>query len=217
MPEPSPELVGRWRAAEGQLYPTVLTDPQAYQRYVLAVRGLADELSEVAGREALAAAYPGAAARAAEHLRLVGGPDDPRAADLVAGAAFAMAERRVSAAQAAAARVERIAEAALRGEMWVVVLAAGDRALAPFGGYRSLEMHLPDGAGISVHTEAQPERALPVYVVERWALDPGTGVPVAAEPERRWTFTDTSAWWDVAEAQRAALDSRAERGEDKRK
>lgn len=216
MPEPSPELVGRWRAAEGQLYPTVLTDPQAYQRYVLAVRGLADELSEVAGRDALAAAYPGAAARATEHLRRAGGPDDPRAADLVAGAAFAMAERRVSAAEAAAARRERIADAARRGESWVVVLAAGDRALAPFG-YRSLEMHLPDGAGISVHTEAQPERALPLYVVERWALDPATGVPVAGEPEQRWTFTDTSAWWDAAEAQRAALDSRGGRGEDERK
>jgi len=40
---------------------------------------------------------------------------------------------------------------------------------------------------------------------------------VAGEPEQRWTFTDTSAWWDAAEAQRAALDSRGGRGEDKRK
>jgi len=205
VPDPLPELVRRWRVAEGQLYPTILTDPQAYQRFLLAVRGLADELAGVAGPEALAEQYASSGPRAAEHLRRVGGPEGGAAVDLVAGAAFALAERELSAAAAAAARVERIAGAARNGASWVVVRSVGDPALACFGGYRLLEMHLPDGRGISVHTEAQPDRAAPIYIVERWALDPATGAAAAEAPEERWTFTDEAAWTATAEELREAI------------
>jgi hypothetical protein len=102
------DLVNRWRLAEQRLYPTILADPSAYQRYVLAVRGLADELSVVASPEALAASWATSSAAshrgAAEHLREVGGPDDEWAADLVAGAAFALREREIAAALLGRAR-----------------------------------------------------------------------------------------------------------------
>jgi hypothetical protein len=101
------ELARRWRLAEQQLYPTILADPSAYQRYVLAVRGLADDLSVVASPEALAASWPTSATRAAEHLRAVGDTGDPAVAELVAGAAFALREREIAAAQAAAERRRR--------------------------------------------------------------------------------------------------------------
>jgi hypothetical protein len=101
VPDALGELVGRWRLAEQRLYPTILADPSAYQRYVLAVRGLADELSVVASPEALAACWATASAtsflRAAEHLRAVGGPDDDATAAVVAGAAFALREREIAA------------------------------------------------------------------------------------------------------------------------
>ena len=101
MPDSLEELSRRWRLAEQQLYPTILADPSAYQRYVLAVRGLADELSVVASPEALVASWPTSAPRAAEHLRAVGDPGGEAMAELVAGAAFALREREIAAAQAA--------------------------------------------------------------------------------------------------------------------
>ncbi len=102
MPDSLGELTRRWRLAEQQLYPTILADPSAYQRYVLAVRGLADELSVVASPEALVASWPTSAPRAAEHLRAVGDTGDAAVAELVAGAAFALREREIAAAQAGA-------------------------------------------------------------------------------------------------------------------
>ncbi len=107
MPDSLGELARRWRLAEQQLYPTILADPSAYQRYVLAVRGLADELSVVASPEALVASWPTSAPRAAEHLRAVGEPGHEAVAELVAGAAFALREREIAAAQAAAERRSR--------------------------------------------------------------------------------------------------------------
>ena len=105
MPDELGELVRRWRLAEQRLYPTILADPSTYQRYVLAVRGLADELSVVASPQALAACWEAASAtsflRAAEHLRAVGGPDDDATAEVVAGAAFALSEREIRARTAA--------------------------------------------------------------------------------------------------------------------
>ena len=92
------ELARRWRLTEAQLYPTILADPSAYQRYVLAVRGLADDLSVVASPEALVASWPTSATRAAEHLRAVGDTGDAAVAELVAGAAFALREREIAAA-----------------------------------------------------------------------------------------------------------------------
>ena len=104
MPDSLGELSRRWRLAEQQLYPTILADPSAYQRYVLAVRGLADELSVVASPEALVASWPTSAPRAAENLRAVGDPGDAGVAELVEGAAFALREREMAAAQVAAER-----------------------------------------------------------------------------------------------------------------
>ena len=101
MPDALGELAHRWRLAEQRLYPTILADPSAYQRFVLAVRGLADELSVVASPESLAASWATSLASshqgAAEHLRAVGGPDDAGSAELVAGAAFALREREIAA------------------------------------------------------------------------------------------------------------------------
>jgi hypothetical protein len=105
VPDALGELVRRWRLAEQRLYPTILADPSTYQRYVLAVRGLADERSVVASPEALAACWATDLAtsflRAAEHLRAVGGPDDDATAEMVAGAAFALREREIRARTAA--------------------------------------------------------------------------------------------------------------------
>lgn len=198
MPESLGELVRRWRVAEQQLYPTILADPSGYQRSVLAVRGLADELSAVASPEALVQAYEMSAPRAAAHLREVGGPEDAGTAELVAGAAFALRERELAATLAAAERRRRVAEAAGSGQSWVVVNEVGDASMAAYGNYRRLAMHLPDGIGVYSYAEADAGSGVPVFVIEQVALDPTTG-NVLREPSRRWTFHDPPAWMEAVE------------------
>jgi hypothetical protein len=198
------ELVRRWRVAEQQLYPTILADPSGYQRYVLAVRGLADELSVVASPEDLVDAYAASAPRAAAHLRAVGGPEDAGAAELVAGAAFALRERELAAALAAADRRRRLAEAAAAGSPWVVVREVGEAAMAVYGNYRRLEMHLPDGTGLFSYAEPQVDTAGPVFVIEQLALDPASGA-ATGDPGQRWTFTDPVAWRSALAQRRSDL------------
>lgn len=205
MAEPLAELTRRWRQSEQQLYPMILADPQAFQRFVLAVRGLADDLAAVASPQALVEAFGSATPSAARHLRSVGGPDDGRAAELVAGAAFALRERELAAELAAIERARRLARAAAAGEAWVVVEQAGEEAMAVFGNYRRLEMHLPEGTGLYSYAESQVESDLPVYVIERFRLDPATGAALG-EAEQRWTFGDAGAWRDALDRLRAQPD-----------
>jgi hypothetical protein len=86
-----------------------------------------------------------------------------------------------------------VAEAAAAGSAWVVVQEVGDAAMAVYGNYRRLEMHLPEGTGLFSYAEAQVDTGAPVFVIERLALDPSSGAS-AAEPEQRWTFRDPTAW-----------------------
>lgn len=202
------ELAGRWRLAEQRLYPIILADPAGYQRCLLAVRRLADELVAVTTPAALVAAFAGAQPRAAAALRAVGGAGDAGSAELVAGAAFALRQRELAAAQAASERATRIADAARTGASWVVVAEAGERAMAAFGHYRRLEMHLPDGMGIDAYAEPQADRAAPVFVVERVPLDPASGAALS-EPAQRWSFEDLEAWAAAAAALRDAVDQGA--------
>jgi hypothetical protein len=190
--------------AEQQLYPTILADPSGYQRYVLAVRGLADELSVVASPEGLVEAYGTSAPRAAAHLRAVGGPENEAAAELVAGAAFALRERELAVALAAAERRRRLADAARSGAAWVVVQQVGDVAMAAYGNYRRLEMHLPDGTGLASYAETDVDTAAPVFVIEQVALDPASGAALG-EPAHRWTFSDPGDWSAMVEQLRSDL------------
>jgi hypothetical protein len=198
-------LAARWALAERRLYPGVLTDPVGYERRLLAVRTLADELSALPSPDALAAEFAGALPRAAAALEAVGGLADPLAAELVAGAAFALAHRGLEASAASAQRVRRIAEAARSGASWVVVAESGQPAMAAFGYYRRLEMHLPDGMGVYAYAEWEPDRAEPVFVLEHLALDPESGA-ARGEPLERFTFPAPEPWEAAAARLRGAVE-----------
>ncbi|HLI55928.1 MAG TPA: hypothetical protein VKY26_02730 [Actinomycetota bacterium] len=208
MAESLETLVPRWSLAERRLYPGVLTDPVGYERRLLAVRSLADELSAVPTLEALADEFTGALPRAAAALEAVGGPADGSSAELVAGAAFALAHRALHASAAGAERARRIAEAAASGAPWVTVAERGNRSLAGFGEYRRLEMHLPDGTGVYAYVEAaagaeQGGEPGDRFVLERVPLDPRTGAALG-EALQRWTFGDLGSWEAAATELRAA-------------
>lgn len=199
MAEDLDELVRRWSEAERRLYPVVLSDPDGYQRGVRAARGLADELSDVASLEALACAWPAGVRRAADQLRRLGGSGDGAVAEFVAGAAFAIRHRELAAATSAAERSRRVADAASRGDQWVVVDQVGRPELARFGHFRRLEMHLPDGMGIYSYAEEQADSDAPLLIVERLPLDPASGLPHGDVAERREAADPAS--WEAAQSE----------------
>jgi len=197
------DLAQRWRDAERRLYPVVLSDPEAYRRYVLAVRELADELGSVAASAALAKAYRDAERRAAAVLERSGAPVAAHVTEAVAGAAFALRHRELAAEEAAAEVVRRLAEAAAAGAEWVVLHEAGRPELAVLGQYRRLEMRLRDGAGLHSFVEMGAGAERPVFVVEALALDPATGARRGGV-ERRVELADQEAWMRALEDLRAA-------------
>lgn len=199
MPEDLDELARHWTEAERRLYPMVLSDPAGYERSVHAARLLADELSEVATLDSLAAAWPGGVHRAARQLDQLGGGGGGAVAEYVAGAAFAIRHRELAAAARAAERSRRVADAASRGEEWVVVDQLGSPELACFGHFRRLEMHLPDGMGIYSYAEEQADSDAPRLIVERLPLDPASGLPLGDVAERREAADPVS--WEAAQAE----------------
>jgi hypothetical protein len=192
------ELAQRWREAERRLYPVILSDPEAYRRYVLAVRELADELRSVAASTALAEAYRDADRRAAAVLERSGAPVAAHVTEVVAGAAFALRHRELAAEEAAAEVVRRLAEAAASGAEWVVVHEAGRPELAVLGQYRRLEMRLRDGAGLHSFVEMGAGADRPVFVVEVLALDPATGARRGGG-QGRVELADQDAWMRALE------------------
>lgn len=207
MAEPLAALLPRWRSAEQRLYPIILGDPAAYERFVTAARGVADELGGIKDPEALAAAYEDAVTLGGRQLEGVGTAPDPSTAELVAGAGFALRHRELVAELQAAGVVQCIAAAKAGGQRWVVLGEVSTVELAEYGQYRRLEMHLPDGGAVHAFAEPQIESDRPLYVVELLALDPATGVPAGAV-EERLVFGDKARWQAAVEEVRDRLDTR---------
>jgi hypothetical protein len=189
VPQNDGELVRRWNDAERRLYPVVLTNPEAFERYVLAARRLADELSAVGTFEALAEAYASAGEQAVAELRRLGPEPDAGAVELVAGAAFALRNRELASELATRQTAERLRQAADQGPAWVVLQETGSAASPLPGQYRRLEVHVPDGVGLSSSVEWEIDADRPLYVVER----------MDEEGEERWEFGDPGAWTEAIE------------------
>jgi hypothetical protein len=203
------ELVERWTIAERRLYPVVMARPDLYERYLALVRALADDLGDLSTPEALAATFGEATARASRTAARAGIPAGGLDLELAAGAAFALRYREVKAAAQRAAMAARVAEAAAKGERWVVLPeAAGGRVPDPYGSATSsrVELHLPSGVAIHSFVELDPDSYRPRYGVEAVRLDPASGEPLGGEqplaPPR--TFDDPAARdRSVAELRRA--------------
>jgi hypothetical protein len=200
MDEQLAELIGRWRSAEQRLYPTVVVDPQQYERYLRLIRAITDDLGDRSTAEELAEAY-GERMRfleAAAH-RLSSVAPSVGDEDLVIGAAFYARYRELRAEWHQAEVMERIA-AAGQDPQWVLLGETGTAEPVPVPGYRRLEMHVPDGTGLHTFVEFDPKTYAPLYGVELLRLDPRTGehLPDDARPSRQ-EFLDPDQWeWAVA-------------------
>jgi hypothetical protein len=206
--EPTAELIERWSAAERRLYPVVLARPDLYERYLVVVRALADDLVDLSTPAALAAASGAATGRAAAAAARVGVPPSELDLDVAAGAAFALRYREVKADAERAAAAARMEAAAAEGQRWIVLSEAAGQGPDPFAAAVSsrVELYLPTGVAIHSFVELDPDSFRERYGVEALRLDPAGGGPAGEEEPvaQLRTFDDRAAW------ERAVADLRRE-------
>jgi hypothetical protein len=199
-----------WRTAEQRLYPLALAWPEGFERHVAMVRAVADSLGSVRTVEALVDAYEDretiTAATAADRLMHSQGLD----LELIAGAAFYLRHREITSESRRAETVRRIAEAAGRGDAWVVIEETRSPTGIPYPPWRKIQMHLPEGTGVHQWVEEILEGEGVEFGVELVTLDPETGRWLAEEPVRERLVTrDFQEWKDTV----AGLKARAGTGD----
>jgi hypothetical protein len=183
----------RFTAAEGQLYPLALVDPDEYEQVTRVVGLLATELrteapdiATVLGlREELAARVPMIAAEAGL---------------TIADAASAIRCRELQAARSATRWADRLEAARSTGEEWVDEEPDAQAAWA--GSYRSTAVHVPTGTRLIGAIEAGSAGAPPTYTIEI----------IVAETDEATTqssvYPDRDSWLAALRRLRAEISSR---------
>lgn len=188
-------LAASWEQAEARLYPTVLEQPELYQRVVRLVRATADHLRLVgSGTSALVAA-----AERGPHLVAAVSDDSGVSAagldlELVARAAMAMRYRELRSEQALRRRLRRIAEARAAEVEWVIVEESGDPEGDPFRPYSRLEVAPATGLGLLVTAAPDDEYRGVTHSIRTVRLDVDTG-EVVEDPDDagETTYSDAAA------------------------
>jgi hypothetical protein len=191
--DPTEAARARWRAAEDRLYPTLLTDPQAYQRGLGAVHAVLDELrrrdadlvallaADAAPDELVAAACPGGSWVPAE---------------LLVGVACGLRDRELRARAEHRRREETMRAARAAGAEWAVLAGPADPAeLDELTGGRRLAVHLATGTLLDAladpwdrdapyavtlspgDTHTYPDRRSWLADVARFTADPTSSAP----------------------------------------
>lgn len=181
---PAPTLLAAsWEQAEARLYPTVLEQPELYQRIVRLVRLTADHLRLLGpGTSALVAA-----ADSGPHLVAAVSDDSGVSAagldlELVARAAMATRYRELRGEQALRRRLRRLEEGRAGGAEWVVVEESGDSDGDPFRPYSRLEVATDSGRGLLVGAAPDDEYRGVTHWIRRVHMDVATG-EVAEDPD----------------------------------
>lgn len=197
------EIIVAWRRGEERLYPVVMVRPELYERYIVLVRAIADELGAARSEAELASAYlerPEIADEVAARLDL---RTDELDLALTRDAAFCLRHRDLVGELQREEAHRRVARAREAGEEWVVAFEESRRGLQP--PYRLVEMHVRSGRSIHSFVEQSADTGGPVFGVEVIRLDPMTGDWIPdAEPEAREEFDDAEAWRRRVDALRRA-------------
>lgn len=193
-------LVRAWREAEQRLYPMVMHRPEEFEGHLEAVREVADALASERTPEELARAWE----RGFQVAEGVLGTRRERQTwldvELVAGAGFGIRYREILGELQREEAAGQIREAARRADEWVVLGESGVPGDPPWPyphPYHRVEMHLPDGAGLHLYVEPDPDSDGAIYGIERLWLDPKSG-EVLREGGRS-EFRDPARWKDEAE------------------
>jgi hypothetical protein len=191
----------RFTAAEAQLYPLALVDPDEYGRVIRVVGLLAAELrteapdiATVLGlREALVTRMPIIAAEAG--LTIGGLPRET-----VADAASAIRCRELQAARSATRWADRLEAARSAGEEWIDEEPDAQAAWA--GSYRLTAVHVPSGTRLVGGIEAGSAGAPPTYTIEI-AL-----VGTDDAPTQSSVYPDRDSWLAALRRLRAEISGR---------
>lgn len=192
MEDEAAALIDRWRQAESKLYPLVLVNPHQYEINLRLLRRIVEMLVDVDTLERLIERYDsrlGLLAEAGRHLSLT--VPDGEMADIVVAAAFYNRHGAVEFERHRQDIRRRLADA---DAGWMVLAENGRSPLA--GGYRRLEVRLPDGAAIHAYVDIDPDTYAPVYGIETLIVDPTTGEELGG-PIDRYEF-GSSADWEAA-------------------
>jgi len=201
------ETVSHWRAAENRLYPVVMTRPDLYELSIRLVRGVADDLRSARTPDELLEAYERAGEVVVAVVRRTELSTEGIDLGLVTGAAFSLRYRELLEEMHREEAIRRIREGRERGAEWVVIYETETGGGMPISPYRRLEMKIPDGIGLHVFIESDPETGGPLFGVETIQLDPQTGdwLPDAQSLSARQTFPEPGPWEIVIEALRSEL------------
>ncbi|MGH3275752.1 MAG: hypothetical protein ACRDNZ_15680 [Streptosporangiaceae bacterium] len=85
-----------WARAENQLYPLILADPDAYERAVTVIRGVADRLRAADTAAALARAFRESGELATSAAAQAGTPAEDLDADVLTAAGFRMRQQEIA-------------------------------------------------------------------------------------------------------------------------
>ena len=172
------EAVATWRRAEARVYPSVMVNAALYEQYVMAVRAIAEELSDVRTDEEL---YEAWRERKDIALEVVGrtAPSMRAVMDLGAlrDAAFCHRHRQLTRERGKEIARERLERARRERQEWVVLF----EDVTPLGSER-LEMHVRTGRAIHASSKTELDRPRPSFELEVVQLDPATGAWLVDQP-----------------------------------
>jgi hypothetical protein len=198
-PTPGPQDLARFRAAEDQLYPLAMTDPERYQRGVRLCGLLLDDLRSscpdtaavLERRPALLEQLADRAARAG--LDLLG--LDPGV--LVDSACAVRCRELVE--QARSDERARIAAAREAGRQWLAEEPDPSAVLAGF--YRKVEVHVPTETRLISSMEADGAGR----VTYRLEVVPGVAAEQRGLQPRSCSFQDRDDWLRAVDRQRSEI------------
>lgn len=179
---------GRWRAAEDQLYPSLLADPTSYQRTMSAMQAVLAELRRRGGgTEGLLAAESSAA-----EVVAMACPDGAAVrAELLVAVACGTVDRELTAEHEQRRRSQAMDAARAAGAAWAVVDGPVDVEELAQG--RMVTVHLASGTVVSA-------------TVDPWAREAAYGLDVLPDGVSR-SFDDRSVWLDELRSVRAQVEA----------
>lgn len=204
-PGPPRAVLERWSTAEQRLAMIAMADPDGYIRHLDALGSLVDSLVRFVDVTELVEAYVQWDAVVASTLPdAVAGELDVAS---LAGAAWMVRFRQLSAARREREVEQRIAEARRSGQMWVTIWATGPEPPATvFEPYERTVMRTRDGVAVRASIDIDPDTYQPAYTAEVVRLDPRNGSLVSSSPDRQEAFPDRPAWEHGIAALQAELD-----------
>jgi hypothetical protein len=190
-----------WRAAEARLYPLAMTNVDGYQRALVLVAAVCEQLRAVTTTAAeLVACQPRAVEYVAQACDATGTSAQGLEPDDIFGSAAAARDRELAGEDRRLARLAAVEQARSAGEDWA------DLHADPLGP-RVPELRIHVGTGWAILTEMGADQATgaPVLIVTTARVDPATGELSAQEGGAVHTVGTAEEWERVATELRADM------------